>query len=300
MQLNQLLIKYTLIIFFILIPLHSFSESNENAAGVYWVTFDNRFDFQEAHEIISNALCCETGFFNMPKENLFTVPMKAELKNGDHSFGTYLDMALKSIEGKNNPHLVIAIKSHGEKGFVCKQGMTSISHNDLIDVIINKAKQFEKSNKSILHLTILYDACNSGSIVDELERKLQNEDGRFSNGQNKYSFKIDLLAAANKDDVAWLNNMWSAIKLLNDLHSLKNQQCSISTESMCTFQCIGTQTVWSSYRNIPKKNREKAFSKEEISQIIKLLKTSKTKEDKRYTIKIIQKIGPDELKQKSV
>lgn len=179
-------------------------EASTNGAAVVWVPYDNRLDFRLAPKLLKLVLADGAASpFRIPERRYFTVDRDApfsmvEEKTSRPSFQRQMRAALASIAHVPDPHLVIAIASHGAIGTLNQQANSGVRHDRFVKLVAYELEHFKVQTSRDATLSLYYGTCHADSISAPLRAALRIPAPGFSNGSsNFYQARVRLYTSSS-------------------------------------------------------------------------------------------------------
>jgi len=161
---------------FLLIALWAFPSfaEPESTAFVQWVLHSDSQMSVKA-EKLRETVKENPGIFGQVIDAPLLVPMDSTMAQ----FEAHVARAVTSLRGKPSPHLLISLVSHGGHFAICRDGNCGTYELKEIARAIKRQLSRRFINGQATPVTIVYDACHSGTLIDVIKNELENEPQRF-------------------------------------------------------------------------------------------------------------------------
>lgn len=144
----------------------------EDTAFVQWILHSDTQMTEKGKKL--RALVHENSqVFGDTKGVTFFVPMNATTAD----FEARVEVALKHVAGKPNPHLLVSLISHGDEHAVWRDGFNGSYPLDGIVLALKRQLGRRLYNGKAIPLSLVYDACYSGTIFEALRKHFGPEEG---------------------------------------------------------------------------------------------------------------------------
>ncbi len=155
---------------------------------------------------------------------------------------------IPQLESKRSPRLLIFIDSHGSLEHLTHEKFGEIGYGEIFYSIFWPLHQIKNGSK--LRIDVHINACKAHSALPSLKNflSIQNDDG-----EPMYPFRINLMSAADKDNICHANELWDDLQVIrkaklsesfpgpSDLWAIENLKFGHDT----------THRIWSNYQQVP-------------------------------------------------
>ncbi|MFC2075326.1 HEAT repeat domain-containing protein, partial [Bdellovibrionota bacterium] len=262
-------------------------------AGVTWVPFSDRRDFLDAPGFIKSLACGPTSLFRIPEDQYFELSRRTAKKEGEEgrlpNFLNLIDTALNTIVGKEDTKLTLFFDSHGLPGRFCTELRGAYDHEKMLRKIFERVEKFQEKHKQEVTIEFHVNACHSFSMRDPLKKVIEDRNGKYTNGEddNKFKFKVNLLASAPEDKTAENSEYWKTAlitsKLKERFDPVAGEECfsveshgprlsAFETGNHIEYGCLNTKSLndhqmWSSYLDLSKLKDTATLVKEAVKMV---------------------------------